>query len=106
MSPRGGTKIAEVIALLQRGDGATLAELVAVTGWLPHTTRAALTGLRKRGYAIAIDRTDKTRGSVYRIEATEMSSDRIARADESTATHEAPSERPERTGSVGTRRAA
>ena len=72
MSPRGGTKIAEVIALLQRGDGATLAELVAATGWLPHTTRAALTGLRKRGYAIAIDRTDKRRGSVYRIEVMEM----------------------------------
>ena len=51
-SPRGGTKIAQVIELLQRGDGATLAELVAATGWLPHTTRAALTGLRKRGYAV------------------------------------------------------
>ena len=50
ISPRNGTKVAEVIALLQRGDGATLAELVAATGWLPHTTRAALTGLRKRGY--------------------------------------------------------
>ena len=53
-SPRGGTKIAQVIELLQRGDGATLAELVAATGWLPHTTRAALTGLRKRGYALGI----------------------------------------------------
>ena len=60
-SPRGGTKIAQVIELLQRGDGATLAELVAATGWLPHTTRAALTGLRKRGYAVGIDRADKVR---------------------------------------------
>ena len=34
MSPRGGTKIAQVIGLLQRGDGAKLAELVAMTGWL------------------------------------------------------------------------
>ena len=57
-SPRGGTKIAQVIELLQRGDGATLAELVAATGWLPHTTRAALTGLRKRGYAVGIDRAE------------------------------------------------
>ena len=46
------------------------AELVAATGWLPHTTRAALTGLRKRGYAVGIDRADKVRGSVYRIEPT------------------------------------
>ena len=67
-----------MIALLQRGDGATLAELVAATGWLPHTTRAALTGLRKRGYAVGIDRADKARGSVYRIEPTEMGDDSAA----------------------------
>ncbi len=42
---RGGTKQARVIALLERDSGATLDELVAATGWLPHTTRAALTGL-------------------------------------------------------------
>jgi site-specific DNA recombinase len=36
--------------LLQRDCGATLEELIAATDWLPHTTRAALTGLRKRGY--------------------------------------------------------
>ena len=55
------TKSAQVIALLQRADGATLDELVAATGWLPHTTRAALTGLRKKGHAIAKGkRGDKT----------------------------------------------
>jgi hypothetical protein len=75
-------------------------------GWLPHTTRAALTGLRKRGYTIAIDRTDKPGGSVYRIAPTEMRSDSIARSDESTSTDEAPSDRPERTASQRTRRAA
>jgi hypothetical protein len=31
--------------------------------------RAALTGLRKRGYAVAIDRSDDNRGSFYRIPA-------------------------------------
>ena len=31
-----------------------------------------VTGLRKRGYAVRIDRADKVRGSVYRIEPTEM----------------------------------
>jgi len=66
-SPRGGTKIAQVVELLDRDIGATLDELVASTDWLPHTTRAALTGLRKRGYAVWIDRSDKTRGSAYRI---------------------------------------
>ncbi len=47
------TKIALLVSLLQRKEGATLDELVSATGWLPHTTRAALTGLRKRGREIA-----------------------------------------------------
>jgi hypothetical protein len=46
------TKSGAVLALLQREEGATLAELIDATGWLPHTTRAALTGLRKKGHAI------------------------------------------------------
>ena len=46
------TKTSAVVALLGRKQGATLAELVEVTGWLPHTTRAALTGLRKKGHAL------------------------------------------------------
>ena len=47
-----GAKTEAVLALLQRSQGATIAELIAATGWLPHTTRAALTGLRKKGHAI------------------------------------------------------
>lgn len=46
------TKIAQVVALLQSADGATLKDLIETTGWLPHTTRAALTGLRKKGHLI------------------------------------------------------
>jgi hypothetical protein len=64
-APRGGTKLAQVVELLQRNRGATLDELARTTGWLPHTTRAALTGLRKRGYSVTIDRSDKERGSTY-----------------------------------------
>jgi hypothetical protein len=70
-APRGGSKLARVIELLERDHGATIAELIAATGWLAHTTRAALTGLRKRGYAVAIDRSDDKRGSFYRIPAGE-----------------------------------
>jgi Protein of unknown function (DUF3489) len=104
--PRRGTKIARVIELLQGNDGATLAELVAATGWLPHTTRAALTGLRKRGYVVGIYRTDKARGSVYRIEPTEMSSDNVARSDQSTPTEQAPPDRPNPAASSRSRQAA
>jgi Protein of unknown function (DUF3489) len=70
-APRGGSKLARVIALLERDHGATIEELIAATGWLAHTTRAVLTGLRKRGYAVAIDRSDDNRGSFYRIPAGE-----------------------------------
>jgi Protein of unknown function (DUF3489) len=57
--PRAGSKLAEVIGLLSRDQGATNGELMAATNWLPHTTRAALTGLRKRGYAIERSRSDR-----------------------------------------------
>jgi hypothetical protein len=74
-APRGGSKLAQVVELLHRDHGATTAELIATTGWLAHTTRAALTGLRKRGYAVAIDRSDKQRGSFYRIPADRVGED-------------------------------
>ena len=41
-----------MIDLLRRADGATIVDLTQATGWLAHTTRAAITGLRKRGYAV------------------------------------------------------
>ena len=64
----GGTKQARVIALLQRDAGATLDDLVAATGWLPHTTRAALTGLRHKGFVL--DKSKRQHGTtVYRISA-------------------------------------
>ena len=66
--PRPGSKLAEVIALLDREAGASIAEMISATGWLPHTARAALTGLRKRGYAIERQRIEEG-CSVYRIVA-------------------------------------
>jgi DNA-binding IclR family transcriptional regulator len=46
------TKSATVLTLLRREQGSTLAELVEATSWQPHTARAMLTGLRKKGHAI------------------------------------------------------
>jgi len=67
VAPRSGTKIDDVVKMLSRSEGATIDAIVTATGWLPHTTRAALTGLRKRGYAI--DRSGSADGkpSVYRL---------------------------------------
>jgi hypothetical protein len=46
------TKQARIIDRLRQERGAGLKDLIAATGWLPHTTRAALTRLRQGGYAI------------------------------------------------------
>jgi hypothetical protein len=51
-APRSGSKQALIIGLLSREEGATLADITAATSWLPHTARAALTGLRHKGYAL------------------------------------------------------
>jgi hypothetical protein len=70
LSPRPDSKLGIVLGLLQRDEGASLAKLTAVTNWLPHTTRAAVTGLRKRGYAIATEKVtdaDGSKRSIYRI---------------------------------------
>jgi hypothetical protein len=64
-APARTTKIDAVISLLRREEGATLGELVEATGWLPHTTRAALTGLRKKGHTI--EKTKRGDVTCYRI---------------------------------------
>jgi hypothetical protein len=66
LAHREGTKRALVISLLSRPEGTRLDELVEATDWLPHTTRAALTGLRKKGYHLTRVRDDQGR-AVYRV---------------------------------------
>ena len=57
-APKRATKNDKVIALLTRKNGATLEDLVAATGWLPHTARAAMTGLRKKGHPVERGKVD------------------------------------------------
>jgi DNA-binding MarR family transcriptional regulator len=65
LTPRAGSKQALVISMLSGKSGATLDDLIEATGWLPHTTRAALTGLRQKGFSI--ERTREKDASVYRL---------------------------------------
>lgn len=51
----------QLAALLLRDEGATLTQMITATGWLPHTTRAALTGLKKKGLTISSDKVDGVR---------------------------------------------
>ena len=53
-----------VLALLQRPEGATIDQLVTATGWLQHTTRAALTGLKKKGHTLASEKLEG-QGRIY-----------------------------------------
>ena len=65
---RTGTKRAMVIAMLQAPEGATIAEIVAATGWLAHTVRGAMSGsLGKKLGLIVTSAKEEIRGRVYRI---------------------------------------
>ncbi len=92
LMPRLGSKLARVIDLLRRSEGATIPNLIEATGWLPHTTRAALTGLRKRGYGIARERIEGG-DSVYRTAAA--APDGGERSEVQSGTSEAAAAEPE-----------
>jgi predicted ArsR family transcriptional regulator len=66
-APAKATKKARLIALLSRKSGADVPGLSTTLGWLPHTTRAALTGLRKAGYEITKVKPGNGKPSRYQI---------------------------------------
>jgi hypothetical protein len=66
VAPRAGAKQAQVIQMLSAKTGASLESLVEATGWVPHTTGAALIGLRKSGYSVERIR-EESKSSLYRI---------------------------------------
>ena len=52
-APREGSKTAQVVAMLQRKNGATLSEIMEKMGWQKHTIRGFMAGaMRKAGYTI------------------------------------------------------
>ncbi|WP_421851857.1 DUF3489 domain-containing protein [Novosphingobium sp.] len=59
------TRQRALIDMLSRAGGASLAEIIDASGWLPHTARAALSGLRKQGHAIERFKSDEA--TRYRI---------------------------------------
>ena len=67
-TPREGTKQATMIAMLQRKNGATIAEIIEATGWQQHTVRGAFAGALKKKLGLNIvSEKDEKRGRVYRI---------------------------------------
>ena len=59
----------KMIHLMRRRNGATLADLVELTGWQTHSVRGAISGtLRKKLKLPISSESVKGRGRVYRIE--------------------------------------
>lgn len=64
-----GSKQAELIAMLRRAKGATIAEISETLGWQAHTVRGALAGaLKKRLGLNVVSAVNERRGRVYRLE--------------------------------------
>ena len=65
---RAGTKQAQIIALLQRPEGASIGEIVEATGWAPHSARGMISGglKKKLGFDVATS-SDAQRGRIYHI---------------------------------------
>jgi hypothetical protein len=52
-APRQGSKTAQVIAMLQRKNGATLAEIMRTMAWQKHTVRGFMAGaMKKAGHTV------------------------------------------------------
>jgi hypothetical protein len=65
---RDNSKQAQVIAMLKRPEGATIAQICEATGWQAHTVRGTLAGALKKRLGLTIV-SDKPQGGerVYRI---------------------------------------
>lgn len=60
------SKIGRIIAAISSPDGATVEELAALSGWQPHTIRAALSRQRRKGVQI-VHGVDEAGRRVYRL---------------------------------------
>ena len=66
---REGTKQDMLITMLRAPEGATIAEIVAATGWQAHSARGAMSGVLKKKLGLTITSEKVTdRGRTYRIE--------------------------------------
>jgi hypothetical protein len=65
---RENSKQAEILRMLQRPEGATIAQICAATGWQTHTVRGAFAGTFKRKLGLNLT-SDKPPGSerIYRV---------------------------------------
>ena len=67
-STRDNSKQAQVIAMLRRPEGATIAQICEATGWKQHTVRGTFAGAFKKKLGLEITSTKESGGErLYRI---------------------------------------
>jgi len=64
---RDGTKTERIIALLKRPSGATINDIVAETGWQPHSVRGFISGQLSKRHGFRIKSFKGGEERVYRI---------------------------------------
>ena len=69
VTPKRQTKGAAVLALLQRPEGATNAQMMEATGWQTHSVRGFLAGKQLKGMGFRAVASDQDGTKVYRAEA-------------------------------------
>lgn len=65
----GASKQSRIIARLETAPGASIAQLVELTGWQPHSVRGVISGVlrKKLGFEVKSEQCPKTGERLYRI---------------------------------------
>ena len=79
-SSKRKTKKAQLLQMLTRKSGVDINTISDKLSWKTHTTRAALSGLRKAGYEVVGDKPGEGKATRYRISATSAKTGETAEA--------------------------
>ena len=71
---KSDTKTAQVIAMLQSPNGATIADMMQTTGWQAHSVRGFLAGTVRRKLKLDLQSTKVDGQRVYRVPVNEPAS--------------------------------
>lgn len=61
------SKLDQIVSALRAPKGATIAQLVALTGWQPHSVRGAMSGALKKQRGLTIKSAKSGSERVYKI---------------------------------------